>query len=363
MSARGSSRRSRRPARTGDLSENAEYHAAKEAQSLNEGRILELEEHDLARRGHRRVEALRRPIKFGATVKLVDEDTEEEKTYQIVGDPEADVRSGRVSISSPIARALIGKTVGDTVEVTTPGGGNPTRSSAFVSADRYRQEGAAMRVRIMSSLSRRTFLAGFAGAVVLAPQPAPAQGSPIFLLFAVDVSVLKAKGLGPFADLVAAATLDELRRSFADRVDPRGPRLVVRVTAVNLTAFPDGGGERWWGGGAGGGGTDSVEGEALAVGRRGEILASFPQLAVLDVHSSILTPTNRACRDGLAALRPVASPPTHQLISTESSIGISGSSLIWSRVKAVGRCGRSAGRSRSETRPWKAAGSGRRISG
>jgi transcription elongation factor GreA len=62
-------------------------------------------------------------IKFGARVKLVDEDTEEEKTYQLVGEPEADVREGRVSISSPIARALIGKAVGDTVEVTTPGGG------------------------------------------------------------------------------------------------------------------------------------------------------------------------------------------------------------------------------------------------
>ncbi|AWM86314.1 transcription elongation factor GreA [Microvirga sp. 17 mud 1-3] len=107
----------------GDLSENAEYHAAKEAQSLNEGRILELESLisraeviDIAKLSGDR-------IKFGATVKLVDEDTEEEKTYQIVGDPEADVRSGRVSISSPIARALMGKTVGDTVEVTTPGGG------------------------------------------------------------------------------------------------------------------------------------------------------------------------------------------------------------------------------------------------
>jgi transcription elongation factor GreA len=62
-------------------------------------------------------------IKFGATVKLVDEDTEQEKIYQIVGDPEADVKSGRVSISSPVARALIGKGVGDTVEVSTPGGG------------------------------------------------------------------------------------------------------------------------------------------------------------------------------------------------------------------------------------------------
>ena len=107
----------------GDLSENAEYHAAKEAQSLNEGRVMELESLisraeiiDVSKLSGDR-------IKFGAIVKLFDEDTEEEKTYQIVGEPEADVRSGRVSITSPIARALIGKTVGDTVEVTTPGGG------------------------------------------------------------------------------------------------------------------------------------------------------------------------------------------------------------------------------------------------
>ena len=107
----------------GDLSENAEYHAAKEAQSMNEGRVLELESLisraeviDVSKLSGNRV-------KFGATVKLVDEDTDEEKTYQIVGEPEADVRSGRVSITSPIARALIGKGVGDTVEVHTPGGG------------------------------------------------------------------------------------------------------------------------------------------------------------------------------------------------------------------------------------------------
>jgi transcription elongation factor GreA len=107
----------------GDLSENAEYHAAKEAQSLNEGRILELESLisraeiiDITKLSGER-------IMFGATVKLVDEDTEEEKTYQIVGEPEADVRSGLVSIQSPIARALMGKTIGDTVEVSTPGGG------------------------------------------------------------------------------------------------------------------------------------------------------------------------------------------------------------------------------------------------
>ena len=107
----------------GDLSENAEYHAAKETQSLNEGRILELESL-ISRAEVIDVTKLSgEKIKFGATVKLVDEDTEEEKTYQIVGEPEADVRSGRVSVTSPIARALMGKTIGDQVEVTTPGGG------------------------------------------------------------------------------------------------------------------------------------------------------------------------------------------------------------------------------------------------
>lgn len=107
----------------GDLSENAEYHAAKEQQSLNEGRIAELED-KLARADIIDVSKLGgATIKFGATVTLVDEDTDEEKKYQIVGETEADVKSGRVSITSPIARALIGKTVGDTVEVNTPGGG------------------------------------------------------------------------------------------------------------------------------------------------------------------------------------------------------------------------------------------------
>jgi len=106
----------------GDLSENAEYHAAKEAQSLNEGRIAELED-KLSRAEVIDVSKLSgKTIKFGATVTLVDEDTEEKKAYRIVGDVEADVKEGRVSISSPLARALIGKTVGDTVEVTAPGG-------------------------------------------------------------------------------------------------------------------------------------------------------------------------------------------------------------------------------------------------
>ena len=106
----------------GDLSENAEYHSAKEAQSLNEGRVNELEDL-IARAEVIDVSKLSGDtIKFGATVALIDEDTEEKKTYQIVGDQEADVKSGRISISSPIARALIGKEVGDAVEVNAPGG-------------------------------------------------------------------------------------------------------------------------------------------------------------------------------------------------------------------------------------------------
>jgi transcription elongation factor GreA len=106
----------------GDLSENAEYHAAKEQQSHNEGRIAELED-KLSRAEVIDVSKLSGDtVKFGAQVKLVDEDTDEEKVYRIVGDVEADVKEGRVSISSPIARALIGKSVGDTVEVTAPGG-------------------------------------------------------------------------------------------------------------------------------------------------------------------------------------------------------------------------------------------------
>jgi transcription elongation factor GreA len=107
----------------GDLSENAEYHAAKEAQSHHEGRIAELEDR-ISRADVIDVSKLSgNTIKFGATVTLIDEDTDEEKAYQIVGENEADVKAGRVSITSPTARALIGKKVGDTVEVNTPGGG------------------------------------------------------------------------------------------------------------------------------------------------------------------------------------------------------------------------------------------------
>jgi transcription elongation factor GreA len=107
----------------GDLSENAEYHAAKEAHGHNEGRIVELED-QLSRAEIIDIAKLAgsKTIKFGATVTLIDEDTEEKKKYQIVGDAEADVKQGRISISSPIARALIGKSKGDTVEVAAPGG-------------------------------------------------------------------------------------------------------------------------------------------------------------------------------------------------------------------------------------------------
>ena len=105
----------------GDLSENAEYHSAKEKQSFIEGRVNELE-------GVISLAEVIDPakmsgaIKFGATVTLVDEDTDEEKTYQIVGEYEANIENGLLNIKSPIARALIGKEEGDSVEVRTPGG-------------------------------------------------------------------------------------------------------------------------------------------------------------------------------------------------------------------------------------------------
>ena len=106
----------------GDLSENAEYHAAKERQGWIEGRIAEIED-KISRAQVIDVSRLSGAnVKFGATVSLVDEDTEEDARYQIVGEHEADVRSGRISLSSPLSRAMIGKAVGDVVEVSTPGG-------------------------------------------------------------------------------------------------------------------------------------------------------------------------------------------------------------------------------------------------
>ena len=106
----------------GDLSENAEYHSAKEKQSFIEGRIKELE--SLISRADV-IEPSKMSgtiIRFGATVELVDEDTEDERTYQIVGEPEADINNGKLNMRSPLARALIGKEEGDSVGVTTPGG-------------------------------------------------------------------------------------------------------------------------------------------------------------------------------------------------------------------------------------------------
>ncbi len=106
----------------GDLSENAEYHAARERQSFIEGRIAELEEIVSSAEVIDPAGLSGEHIKFGAHVWLVDEETERESTYQIVGVHEADIKLGRISVSSPLAKALIGKKVGDTVSVPAPGG-------------------------------------------------------------------------------------------------------------------------------------------------------------------------------------------------------------------------------------------------
>ncbi len=106
----------------GDLSENAEYHAARERQSFIEGRLAELED-KIARAEIIDPKKLSgKQVMFGATVTLVDEDTDEKTKYQIVGPDESDISNGRISVSSPLARALIGKSVGDSAEVSTPGG-------------------------------------------------------------------------------------------------------------------------------------------------------------------------------------------------------------------------------------------------
>ncbi len=106
----------------GDLSENAEYHAARERQGFIEGRVMELED-KIARAEVIDVSKLSGPVvKFGATVTLADEETDEEQKFQIVGEDEADVSKGRLSVTSPLARALIGKGIGESVEVATPRG-------------------------------------------------------------------------------------------------------------------------------------------------------------------------------------------------------------------------------------------------
>ena len=107
----------------GDLSENAEYHAAKEQQGWTEARVAELED-KLSRAEVIDISKLSGDtVKFGARVTLIDEETDDETSYQIVGEFEADVKKGKISVSSPIARAIIGKKTGDSVEVNTPGGG------------------------------------------------------------------------------------------------------------------------------------------------------------------------------------------------------------------------------------------------
>ncbi len=106
----------------GDLSENAEYHAARERQSFIEGRVMELED-KISRAEVIDVSKLTgKQVKFGATVTVIDEDTEEKAIYQIVGEDEADIKAKRLAITAPLARALVGKSVGDSVEVSTPGG-------------------------------------------------------------------------------------------------------------------------------------------------------------------------------------------------------------------------------------------------
>ena len=106
----------------GDLSENAEYHAAREKQSFIEGRVLELESVISLADGIDPTKLSGNIVRFGATVKLADEDTDGKSTFQIVGTYEADIDNGLLSVTSPTARALIGKALGDSVEVTTPGG-------------------------------------------------------------------------------------------------------------------------------------------------------------------------------------------------------------------------------------------------
>tara|TARA_B110000914_G_scaffold189191_1_gene174494 strand:- start:880 stop:1350 length:471 start_codon:yes stop_codon:yes gene_type:complete len=105
----------------GDLKENAEYHSAREKQGFIEGRIKELES-ILGRADIIDPASLSGTVKFGATVTLVDEDTDEEKTYQVVGEPEADIESGKLNMRSPLALAMIGKEEGDSIEFRTPGG-------------------------------------------------------------------------------------------------------------------------------------------------------------------------------------------------------------------------------------------------
>jgi hypothetical protein len=135
-------------------------------------------------------------------------------------------------------------------------------------------------------LFRRSLLAALAALTAL---PATGQTAGPFSSVAVDVSYLRSLGAGPGADLVQAAMTDELRRLFADRIGGRGPRLVIRVTGLHVTAFPGRiGGFR--------GSADSIDGEALVVGPRGEVLARYPQLASLPAAGSPTDPSSEPRR-------------------------------------------------------------------
>lgn len=145
----------------------------------------------------------------------------------------------------------------------------------------------------MSAITRRFLLAGlaaFSGAGVFT---AGAQGVPLLSGVQVDVSLLRAAGHGPMADIVAAAMAEELRRAFADRITARGPRLVVVVRELHITQFLRSGSSRDVS-------SDSIDGEALLVGPRGEILARRPQLAVLGAHARATEPNEFGRADAVA---------------------------------------------------------------
>ena len=135
----------------------------------------------------------------------------------------------------------------------------------------------------MGVIPRRLFLAGIAALAGAGARPASAQAVPAFSSVHVDVGRLRAAGLGPMAEVVGAAMAEELRRTFADRIVGRGPRLVVVVREVHITQFLRSGSSRDVS-------TDSIDGEALLVGPRGEILARYPQLAVLGAHARVTEP-------------------------------------------------------------------------
>jgi len=145
----------------------------------------------------------------------------------------------------------------------------------------------------MTTLPRRVFLASCGALAAMRALPALAQPALTFSSVFVDISLPRAAGLGPMADLVAAAMTDELNRAFADRIVGRGPRLVVRVREVHISFFLRSGTSRDIS-------TDSIDGEALVVGPRGEILARYPQLAALGAHARATEPNELGRAEAVA---------------------------------------------------------------